>query len=163
MPRTSRTTSALDHSVSRARTGGISHAHPLRLASRRRDRAPPDYGIVAANPKQLAANTWMLKEFYFHPVPDQPTLYALADQRRDGQGRATGRSRCCVTPATRSTSMPRSTPHWPRKRSPTLTGRRAWFPTSRSPNIRSSASSLPPTTTPPHSGPPRPGGARLAP
>ncbi|MCX4773769.1 hypothetical protein [Streptomyces sp. NBC_01285] len=49
----------------------------------------PDYGIVAANPKQLAASTWMLKEFDFHPVPDQPTLYALADQRRDGQGRAT--------------------------------------------------------------------------
>lgn len=49
----------------------------------------PDYGIVAANPKQLAASTWMLKGFDFHPVPDQPTLYALADQQRDGQGRAT--------------------------------------------------------------------------
>ncbi|MFD9503427.1 hypothetical protein [Streptomyces sp. NPDC060035] len=49
----------------------------------------PDYGIVAANPKQLAASTWMLKGFGFHPVPDQPTLYALTDQQRDGQGRAT--------------------------------------------------------------------------
>lgn len=49
----------------------------------------PDYGIVAANPKQLAASTWMLKGFDFHPVPDYPTLYALADQQRDGQGRAT--------------------------------------------------------------------------
>ncbi|MCY0927016.1 hypothetical protein OTB20_12545 [Streptomyces sp. H27-H1] len=49
----------------------------------------PDHGIVAANPKQLAASTWMLKGFHFHPVPDQPTLYALADQQRDGQGRAT--------------------------------------------------------------------------
>ncbi|MFG2370528.1 hypothetical protein ACGFY9_03515 [Streptomyces sp. NPDC048504] len=49
----------------------------------------PDYGIVAANPKQLAASTWMLKGFDFHPVPGQPTLYALADQQRDGQGRAT--------------------------------------------------------------------------
>ncbi|KPI14555.1 hypothetical protein OK006_3251 [Actinobacteria bacterium OK006] len=49
----------------------------------------PDYGIVAANPKQLAASTWMLKGFDFHPVPGHPTLYALADQQRDGQGRAT--------------------------------------------------------------------------
>ncbi|MCX5163775.1 hypothetical protein OOK39_31595 [Streptomyces sp. NBC_00264] len=49
----------------------------------------PDYGIVAANPKHLAASAWMLKAFDFHPVPDQPTLYALADQQCDGQGRAT--------------------------------------------------------------------------
>lgn len=49
----------------------------------------PDYGIVAANPKHLAASAWMLKGFDFHPVPDQPTLYTLADQQRDGQGRAT--------------------------------------------------------------------------
>ncbi|MFI1369882.1 hypothetical protein [Streptomyces griseochromogenes] len=49
----------------------------------------PDYGIVAANPKQLAASTWMLKGFDFHPVPGHPTLYALANQQRDGQGRAT--------------------------------------------------------------------------
>ncbi|MEV5161939.1 hypothetical protein [Streptomyces sp. NPDC053728] len=48
----------------------------------------PDYGIVAANPKHLAASAWMLKGD-FHPVPDQPTLYALAEQQRDGQGRAT--------------------------------------------------------------------------
>lgn len=47
----------------------------------------PDYGIVAANPKHLAASAWMLKGFDFHPVPDHPTLYALADQQRDGQGR----------------------------------------------------------------------------
>ncbi|WP_250287637.1 hypothetical protein [Streptomyces atroolivaceus] len=49
----------------------------------------PAYGIVAANPKHLPASAWMLKGFDFHPVPDQPTLYALADQQRDGQGRAT--------------------------------------------------------------------------
>ncbi|MFB8141296.1 hypothetical protein [Streptomyces parvus] len=47
----------------------------------------PDHGIVAANPKQLVATAWMLARFDFHPVPDQPTLYALADQQRDGQGR----------------------------------------------------------------------------
>ena len=47
----------------------------------------PVYGIVAANPKNLAASTWMLKGFDFHPVPDQPTLYALAHQERDGHGR----------------------------------------------------------------------------
>ncbi|WP_371626586.1 hypothetical protein OG245_30630 [Streptomyces sp. NBC_01116] len=34
----------------------------------------PVYGIVAANPKNLPASTWMLKGFDFHPVPDQPTL-----------------------------------------------------------------------------------------
>ncbi|MFF5962839.1 hypothetical protein ACFY64_03625 [Streptomyces collinus] len=49
----------------------------------------PDFGIVAANPKQLAAITWMLKGFDFHPVPDHPNLYALANQQRDGQGRTT--------------------------------------------------------------------------
>ena len=49
----------------------------------------PDYGIVAANPKQLAASTWMLKGFDFYPVPGHPTLYALGDQQRDGQDRAT--------------------------------------------------------------------------
>jgi hypothetical protein len=49
----------------------------------------PDFGIVAANPKQLAASTWMLKGFDFHPVPDHPNLYALANQQHDGQGRAT--------------------------------------------------------------------------
>ncbi|WP_433855457.1 hypothetical protein [Streptomyces kronopolitis] len=47
----------------------------------------PDHGIVAANPKHLAASAWMLKGFDFHPVPDHPKLYALADQQRDGQGR----------------------------------------------------------------------------
>ncbi|MFJ6101888.1 hypothetical protein ACIQHY_12920 [Streptomyces sp. NPDC092359] len=49
----------------------------------------PDYGIVAANPKNLAAGTWMLERLDFRPVPGKPTLYALADQHRDGQGRAT--------------------------------------------------------------------------
>lgn len=49
----------------------------------------PDFGIVASNPKQLAASTWMLKGFDFHPVPDHPNLYALANQQRDGQDRAT--------------------------------------------------------------------------
>ncbi|MCD0485236.1 hypothetical protein LO771_23330 [Streptacidiphilus sp. ASG 303] len=48
----------------------------------------PDHGIVAANPKQLTASTWMLKGLDFHPVPGHPTLYALADQQRDGQDRA---------------------------------------------------------------------------
>ncbi|MBV1949174.1 MULTISPECIES: hypothetical protein [unclassified Streptomyces] len=47
----------------------------------------PDYGIVAANPKSLAAGTWMLERLDFHPIPDQRTLYALANQERDGQGR----------------------------------------------------------------------------
>lgn len=49
----------------------------------------PHYGIVAANPKQLASSEWVLKRLDFHPVPDQPTLYALTDQQRDGQGRTT--------------------------------------------------------------------------
>ncbi|AJF68571.1 hypothetical protein SVTN_33750 [Streptomyces vietnamensis] len=49
----------------------------------------PDYGIVAANPKNLAAGTWMLKRLDFRPVLGEPTLYALTDQQRDGQGRAT--------------------------------------------------------------------------
>ncbi|MEU0112803.1 hypothetical protein ABZ137_03515 [Streptomyces bobili] len=49
----------------------------------------PDFGIVASSPKQLAARTWMLKGFDFHPVPDHPNLYALANQQRDGQDRAT--------------------------------------------------------------------------
>ncbi|MEU6815532.1 hypothetical protein [Streptomyces sp. NPDC046860] len=49
----------------------------------------PDFGIVASNPKQLAASAWMLKGLDFHPVPDHPNLYALANQQRDGQGRAT--------------------------------------------------------------------------
>ncbi|MCX5449871.1 hypothetical protein [Streptomyces nigrescens] len=49
----------------------------------------PDYGIVAANPKHLAASAWMLNGFDFHPVPDHPKLYALADQQRDGPGRVT--------------------------------------------------------------------------
>ncbi|MGW2269656.1 hypothetical protein [Streptomyces yangpuensis] len=49
----------------------------------------PDYGIVAANPKNLAAGTWMLERLDFRPVLGEPTLYALTDQQRDGQGRAT--------------------------------------------------------------------------
>ncbi|QMU67320.1 hypothetical protein [Streptacidiphilus sp. P02-A3a] len=49
----------------------------------------PDYGIVASNPRQQAASTWMLKGFSFHPVPGHPALYALADQQRKGQDRAT--------------------------------------------------------------------------
>ncbi|MEU9791905.1 hypothetical protein AB0E27_14990 [Streptomyces sparsogenes] len=31
----------------------------------------------------------MLKGFDFHPVPDHPNLYALANQQNDGQGRTT--------------------------------------------------------------------------
>ncbi|MER8036088.1 hypothetical protein [Streptomyces hydrogenans] len=49
----------------------------------------PDYGIVAANPKNLPAGTWMLERLDLRPVPGEPTLYALTDQQRDGQGRAT--------------------------------------------------------------------------
>ncbi|MFE6101316.1 hypothetical protein ACFVQ4_15260 [Streptomyces laurentii] len=49
----------------------------------------PDHGIVAANPKNLAVGTWMLERLDFRPVPGEPTLYALTDQQRDGQGRAT--------------------------------------------------------------------------
>jgi hypothetical protein len=49
----------------------------------------PDFGIVATNPKHLAASAWMLKGFDFHPVPGHPHLYALASQERDGQGRTT--------------------------------------------------------------------------
>lgn len=49
----------------------------------------PDFGIVASNPKHLAASAWMLKRFDFHPVPDHPNLYSLANQQRDGQDRAT--------------------------------------------------------------------------
>ncbi|MFE7216344.1 hypothetical protein ACFU93_42145 [Streptomyces sp. NPDC057611] len=49
----------------------------------------PDFGIVASNPKHLAASAWMLKGFDFHPVPDHPNLYTLANQQSDGQGRAT--------------------------------------------------------------------------
>jgi hypothetical protein len=49
----------------------------------------PDFGIVATNPKHLAAGAWMLRGFDFHPVPSHPDLYALTDQERDGPGRAT--------------------------------------------------------------------------
>lgn len=49
----------------------------------------PDFGIVASNPKHLAASAWMLRGFDFRPIPDHPNLYALANQLRDGQGRAT--------------------------------------------------------------------------
>lgn len=49
----------------------------------------PDYGIVAANPQQLPASAWMLNRLEFQPVPGHPTLYALADQGRDGVDRTT--------------------------------------------------------------------------
>jgi len=49
----------------------------------------PDFGIVASNPKHLAASAWMLRGFGFHPIPGHPDLYALADQQHDGRGRAT--------------------------------------------------------------------------
>ncbi len=49
----------------------------------------PEYGIVAANPKQLPATKWMLHRLGFRPVPDHPTLHALDDQHRDSQDRAT--------------------------------------------------------------------------
>lgn len=47
----------------------------------------PLHGIVAANPKQLPATDWVLRRLDFQPVPNQPTLFALADQQRDGHGR----------------------------------------------------------------------------
>lgn len=47
----------------------------------------PLHGIVAANPKQLPAAQRVLRRLAFRPVPDQPTLFALADQQRDGHGR----------------------------------------------------------------------------
>ncbi|WP_329133232.1 hypothetical protein OG552_15340 [Streptomyces sp. NBC_01476] len=49
----------------------------------------PDFGIVASNPKRLAAGAWMLRGLDFHPVPGHRDLYALSDQERDGLGRAT--------------------------------------------------------------------------
>lgn len=48
----------------------------------------PRFGIVATNPKNLAASAWMLKGFGFQPVPGHPSLYTLADQQRDGRDRA---------------------------------------------------------------------------
>ncbi len=48
----------------------------------------PDYGIVAANPKDLPASTWMLERLDFRPVPGELTLYALTDPQRDGADRA---------------------------------------------------------------------------
>ncbi|QKW53613.1 hypothetical protein [Streptomyces buecherae] len=49
----------------------------------------PDHGIVAANPKRLAAGAWLLEGFGFRPVPGEPTLYALTTQQNDGSSRAT--------------------------------------------------------------------------
>ncbi|MFE2596039.1 hypothetical protein ACFXCZ_05985 [Streptomyces sp. NPDC059396] len=49
----------------------------------------PQYGITAANPKRLPAGQWMLERLDFRPVPGHPTLYALNDQARWGQDRAT--------------------------------------------------------------------------
>lgn len=49
----------------------------------------PDHGIVAANPKHLASGAWLLEGFGFHPVPGEPTLYALTAQQDDGHSRAT--------------------------------------------------------------------------
>ncbi|MFF8577263.1 hypothetical protein ACF05R_00895 [Streptomyces albidoflavus] len=48
----------------------------------------PVYGIVAADPR-LAASTWVLRGFDFHPMPGQPTLYALAEQEHDAARRTT--------------------------------------------------------------------------
>lgn len=47
----------------------------------------PLHGIVAASPKQLPATEQVLQRLDFHRVPDQPSLFALADQQRDGHGR----------------------------------------------------------------------------
>ncbi|MCG7523035.1 hypothetical protein MHW47_01020 [Streptomyces sp. OfavH-34-F] len=47
----------------------------------------PLHGIVAANPTQGPDIEQALQHHGFHHVPGQPTLFALADQQRDGHGR----------------------------------------------------------------------------
>ncbi len=48
----------------------------------------PEFGICAANPRELPAGQWMLERLGFRPVPGSAVLYALTDQSRDGQARA---------------------------------------------------------------------------
>ncbi|MGW2658349.1 hypothetical protein ACWC1D_32450 [Streptomyces sp. NPDC001478] len=49
----------------------------------------PDYGIVANVSNHRLLGDWTMKVLDFHPVPDQPSLYTLANQLQDGQARAT--------------------------------------------------------------------------
>jgi hypothetical protein len=50
----------------------------------------PEFGITATTPTPLVGAAWILERFDFRPVPGHhPALYALADQERNGQGRAT--------------------------------------------------------------------------
>lgn len=49
----------------------------------------PDYGIVATVSNHRLLGDWTMKVLDFHPVPDQPSLYTLANQLQDGQARAT--------------------------------------------------------------------------
>lgn len=111
----------------------------------------PVHGIVAANPKNLAASTWMLKGFDFHPVPDQPTLYALADQNRDGHGR-TSRAIELLRKAGYQVDVDAALDPAPRpKQHRYATAVRSVNQTSPSPITRSSASSQPSTTASPAS------------
>jgi hypothetical protein len=49
----------------------------------------PDYGIVATTPTPFAAGRWMLDRLGFRPLADNPDLFILDDQERDGPDRAT--------------------------------------------------------------------------
>jgi hypothetical protein len=49
----------------------------------------PDHGIVATTPTPFAAGRWMLDRLGFRPLADNPDLFALDDQERDGPDRAT--------------------------------------------------------------------------
>ncbi|WP_405013557.1 hypothetical protein [Kitasatospora sp. NBC_01539] len=49
----------------------------------------PELGICAANPRQLAGADWTLERLGFERVPGSKVMYALTDQHRDGQVRAT--------------------------------------------------------------------------
>jgi hypothetical protein len=49
----------------------------------------PDHGIVATTPTPFAAGRWMLDRLGFRPLDDNPDLFALDDQERDGPDRAT--------------------------------------------------------------------------
>jgi hypothetical protein len=49
----------------------------------------PDHGIVATTPTPFAAGRWMLDRLGFRPLANNPDLFALDDQERDGPDRAT--------------------------------------------------------------------------
>jgi hypothetical protein len=48
----------------------------------------PDHGIVATTPTPFAAGRWILDRLGFRPLADNPDLFALDDQERDGPDRA---------------------------------------------------------------------------